>query len=399
MKSRDSRLDCYTPGIAVLALILASLLALLLAGSWVYCLLMMIAARSYLAARVPTSQHTEPISVLKPLHGLDEGLEENLRSFFLQDYPDFELLFAARYADDPCWTIVDRLCSEYPAIPCRRFVTGEPPYPNAKVYSVAMMLEAANHDLVVMSDSDIRVGPEMLGTLAAEFSPGTVGVATCPYRAVPGGSFWSLLEALGMNTEFWGGCLTARLVERGVKFAVGPTSVARRSVLQAIGGFERFREYLAEDFVMGQFAAEAGYGVILSSYVVEHRIGAQSWRPNFGHRLRWNRSSRRSRPAGYVGQLFTNPLPLSLLLVAVSPSLWPVLIPTALLRGLAAQAVARRVLHDSLSARYWFLIPVQDLLSFAFWIAGFFGNTIEWRGRKYWLRRDGRFELVVENRS
>lgn len=377
----------------MLAPILAILLVLLLAGSWVYCVLIVLAARSYLSARIPSVNPVEPVSVLKPLHGLDEGLEENLLTFFTQDYPDFELLFAAREATDPCWQVLDRLCARFPNVKCRRFVTGEPPYPNAKVYSISRMISEASNDLVVMSDSDIRVDRNLLRTVAAEFAQGDVGVATCPYRAVPGRSFWSLLEALGMNTEFWGGCLTARLVEGGVKFAVGPTSVARRSVLQSLGGFERFREYLAEDFVMGQFAAEAGYGVILSSYVVEHRIGSQDLGPNFEHRLRWNRGSRRSRPSGYVGQIFTNPIPLGLLLWAVWPAAWPLLLVTLLLRAVAAYTVSVSVLRDPLCGRYWYLVPVQDLLSFGFWIAGFFGKTIQWRGRKYWLRRDGRFEL------
>lgn len=387
--------DWYTPGISVLVLTLAALLAIVLAGAWVYCALTIVAVRSYLTARAHPVVPLEPISVLKPLHGLDEGLEENLRSFFTQDYPDFELLFAARDAGDPCWQVVDRLCAEYPAVKCRRFVTGEPPYPNAKVFSITTMLAEANHDLVVMSDSDIRVDSKLLETLAREFAQPNLGVATCPYRAVPGRSFWSFLEALGMNTEFWGGCLTARLVEGGVKFAVGPTAAARRSVLRAIGGFERFREYLAEDFVMGRFAAEAGYAVILSSYVVEHRIGSQDLRPNFVHRLRWNRGSRRSRPAGYVGQVFTNPLPVALLLVAVWPAAWPLLPVTLVLRALSGYAVSQKALRDPLCRRFWYWVPLQDLLSFVFWIAGFFGNTIEWRGRRYWLRSDGRFELLA----
>ena len=122
-----------------------------------------------------------------------------------------------------------------------------------------------------------------------------------------------------MNTDFWGSALVARMIE-GMHFAVGPTIAARRHVLQAIGGFERLKDYLAEDFVIGKFAAEAGHGVILSSYVIEHHIGDATLKENISHRLRWNRSTRRSRPAGYVGQLFTMPLPLALLVCAVSPT-------------------------------------------------------------------------------
>jgi ceramide glucosyltransferase len=230
----------------------------------------------------------------------------------------------------------------------------------------------------------------MLRTVAAEFSDPGVALATCPYRAIGGPSIWSRLEAAGMDTEFWGGALVARMLE-GMRFAVGPTIVARRGVLEQIGGFDVLKDYLAEDFVMGQRAAASGAGVILSSCVVEHRIGSHGWRENFAHRLRWARSTRRSRPAGYIGQVFTNPVPVGLLLVALQPSWWPALITTLLVRAAAARAVAVHALGARVA---WGLLPWQDLLSFAFWVAGFFGNTIHWRGRTYRLLRDGRFELV-----
>lgn len=373
----------------------AILLGLVLIGSWVFCILAVLAARSYRKVRPPHAATGEPISILKPLHGLDDGLEQNLRTFFVQDYPNFEILFAAREDSDAGLALARRLSADYPNVPARFFVTGEPPYPNAKVWSLEIMMREARHDLLVMSDSDIRTTPELLQTISDEFASGHVGVATCPYRAVPGRSFWSTLEAIGMDTEFWAGAFTARYVERGVRFAIGPTAAARRTVLESIGGWPRLSQYLAEDFVMGQFAAEAGHGVILSSFVVEHRIGSQPWRANFRHRLRWNRSTRRSRPAGYVGQLFTNPIPIALLLVAASPQLWPALVPTALLRAWTAYAVAGPILRSRLCALRWYLVPLQDLMSFIFWLAGFFGNTIEWRGRRYLLFKDGRFERAA----
>jgi ceramide glucosyltransferase len=363
------------------------------AGSLVYCVLTLIAAVRYRGVRSPALRAAAPISVLKPLAGVDDGLEDNLRSFFEQDYPDFEILFAVRSPTDPAIAIVERLRACYPAIPSRLLVTGEPPYPNAKVFSLDRMLVAARYDLLVMADSDIRVTREMLSTIAAEFQDPHLGLATCPYRAVPGPSVWSTLEAVGLNTEFLGGVLVARMLD-GVKFALGPTIAARRSTLQGIGGFDAVKDYLAEDFVMGKLAAERGDGVILSSYVIEHRIGAQPFAANLKHRLRWCRSTRRSRPWGYIGQVFTNPLPLGLALYAAKPEWWPVLAATALLRAAAGWATAWYVLRDRLTLRHWWLVPVQDVLSFLVWAAGFFGNTILWRGRKYYLLSDGRFELV-----
>ena len=270
-------------------------------------------------------------------------------------------------------------------------ITGEPPYPNAKVFSLDRMLAAAANDLVVMSDSDIRVDRHLLRTVAAEFQDPSLGVATCPYRAVAGSSFWSRMEAIGMNTDFLAGVLVARMLE-GMQFAVGPTVAARRSALASIGGFDRLKDYLAEDFVMGKLAAEAGHGVILSAGVVEHHIGSADFVENASHRLRWTRSTRRSRPWGYVGQLFTMPLPLALALIAADVSYWPVALSAIAIRLVAAYVVSARVLHVKLN---WLLLPLEDLAVFCFWVAGFFGKTILWRGRRYLLHPDGRFELMV----
>jgi ceramide glucosyltransferase len=373
----------------------AGALACILAGSLVYCVLVLVAVRSYRRGRTGLRTCSFPsISILKPLAGHDLGLADNLRSFFTQDYSDFELWFAVRHPDDPAVEVVRKLEAEFPHVTSRLIVTGEPPYPNAKVFSLDRMLAESRRDLVVMSDSDIRVDRDFLTGVATEFADDGIALATCPYRAIGGPSVWSALEAEGMNTEFIGGLLVARLIE-GVKFAVGPTIVARKGMLAAIGGFDRLKDYLAEDFMMGKLAAEAGYGVILSRNVVEHRIGSQDLRTNFIHRLRWNRSTRRSRPAGYIGQLFTNPLPIALLVVAVHWLWWPVLIPAVLLRAVAAWSTSAVVLGQR---PHWGRLLVQDLLGFAFWIAGFFGNTILWRGRRYKLLSDGRF-VVVEGQG
>jgi len=372
-------------------LFLTLILCGLLAGSLVYSALVIVAALRYRSIRPPDLRRSEPISVLKPLSGLDLDLEQNLRTFFEQDYPEFEILFAMRDADDPAAAVVAKLQREYPHVSSRVLITGEPPYPNAKVFSLDRMLTAAEHDLVVMSDSDINVTPDMLRTIAAEFQDPRLGVATCPYRAVAGPSFWSKMEATGMNTDFLAGILVARMLE-GMQFAVGPTIAARRGALASIGGFDRLKDYLAEDFVMGKFAAQAGHGVSLSSYVIEHHIGSSNLRHIAEHRLRWSRSTRRSRPSGYAGQIFTMPFPLALLVVAANPAFWP-LIPIAFaVRAAAAWTVSAHVLRARIN---WFLLPLEDLAGFFFWIAGFFGNTIIWRGRRYRLESDGRFKLIA----
>lgn len=373
-------------------------IAVLVAGALAYSLLSVIAALRYLAASAPSVDDPvsrERVSVLKPLSGLDEGLEENLRGFFEQDFfeqehadaPLFELIFAVRDESDPCVPLVRRLCSEYKNVPSRLILTGEPPYPHAKVYSLARMMAVAKHDVLVMSDSDIRVTRDFLRRIAAEFSDPEIALATCPYRAVAGSSVWSRMEASGMNTTFWQGAFTARLVE-GMTFAVGPTTVVRRRFIDEAGGIASLKDYLAEDFELGRRLATAGHRVILSSYVVEHRIGSETAARNVEHRIRWARTGRRSRPRGYVGQIFTYPVPLALLLWTIAPvAWWPVVVTALAVRAVSAWVTSQVVLGARV---HWLLLPFEDILGFFFWIAGFFGNSITWRGRTYRLDREGR---------
>ncbi len=348
--------------------------------------------RSRPSVSKPTALPSIGISVLKAVHGDEPGLEQNLRSFFEIKYPTFELLFAARDDDDPALSLARELSRHYPHVQTKILVTGEPTCPNAKVFSLGKMAAAAQHDLLVISDSDIRAVESYLTNIAAEFSDPKVGVVSFPYRALPAASFWSLLEALGMNSEFWGGVVLAQMLTP-MDFAVGPTMVISRDCLNAVGGFESVNDYLAEDFVLGQKARAAGFDVRLGESVVEHRIGADAFASNFRHRIRWNRSTRCSRPWGYLGQVFTNPLPWALLAVPLSGfagwTIW-MLAACAFLRFAALLAVGPVFLRDRLTLKYFWLVPLQDFASLVVWFLAFFGNTITWRGRQFRLTTDGR---------
>jgi len=370
--------------------VLALIPLALVAGSLVYCVLVVVAAVRYRRVSPPELRGQPPVSILRPLAGVDEGIEENLASFFEQDYPDFELLFAVASPADPVIAIVERVRARYPARASQLIVTGDPPWPNAKDYSLDRMLRAARHDLIVMADSDARAKPGLLAAIAAEFQDSELCFATCPYYAVPGRGIWSTLEALGMNTEMLGGILVSRMLE-GMRFTVGPTVGARRSAIAAIGGFEAISEYTSDDFMLGKLAAERGCKVILSSFVIEHRIGGERFAANWKHRLRWNRAMRRLRRWGYAGQLFMNPLPPAALLLVLKPEWWPVAAAAALFRAAAGWAAAEYAVRDPLIRRLWWLVPLADAANFLAWFAGFFGSAIEWRGRKYYLKPDGRF--------
>lgn len=374
-------------------MVLSWILGALVAGSLAYCVLIVMAAHRYLSVPQPPERALPPISVLKPICGDEEALEENLRSFFEQDYPVFEILFGVHSPDDRAVPVLEKLRREYTGrIESRLIVTGESPIPNAKAHSLQRLVAEARQDLLVLSDSDVHAGPALLKQLAREIGDERVGLVTCPYRSEAHGTIWSEMEAMGMNTEFLGGVLVSRMLEK-VKFALGPAIAIRRGILEAVGGFAYLREFLAEDFVMGHRTAQLGYEVVLSSQVVEHRIGRQGMMQNIKHRLRWARSTRRSRPIGYLGQIFTYPLPLTIVLCAVQKGAWPVGILMLILRGWAAWATAHDVLHDPLTKKRWWLLPVQDVLGFLVWIGGFIGKKIVWRNRECTLLADGRLHV------
>ena len=371
------------------------LCASLVAGGAVFYALVAVASIRHCRRRGQKAPDLPSFTILKPLYGLDLGLDENLRSYFAIDYPHFEILFGAPSEDDPAAPAARTEIGRHPARDSELIAVGEPEpaerYPNAKNWALLQLSKQATGEILVIADSDVRASPGDLHALARDFADARVGVVTCPYRAVPGPSLWSKLEAIGMNTEFWGGVLVAQFLAP-MDFAVGPTMAIRRSCLDQLGGFEATRDYLAEDFVLGNRARKQGWDAKLSACVVEHRIGAQGFAANFRHRLRWYRSTRCSRPAGYVAQIFTYPLPFALALPWLAGGAgwaWGLLGLCAALRLTAALATAR-TLEDKLVQRNLHWLPVQDLVSFVVWFLALFGRTVQWRGREFRLTREGR---------
>ena len=375
------------------------LLAAATIGSLVYCGIALSGAARFLRERrrwvleSVLQSSTPPVSLLKPLHGLDRGLEENLRSFCLQDYPSFEILFSVREANDPAVEVVRRLEKSFPLIPMRLLVLGEPRYLNAKVHGLEAMAEAAAHEILVITDSDVRVGPDYLRSVVAPLGDPNVGMATCISRGAAGRSLWSRLEALSMNTHFIPGILTAWMLI-GIKFSLGPTMVLRRKTVEEMGGFKILGDYLADDFVLGERVAQSGKLVALAAAVPDHLVCNESLASSLRHRLRWERSSRRSRPAGYLGQLFMHTIPLALLTWAAAPPgralAFALVLGSLGMRWLLAWVTCRGVLHDRDYRRDWWLLPLQDLLSFAIWLWAFFGREIEWRGARFRVLRGGK---------
>jgi len=336
-----------------------------------------------------------PVSVLKPVHGMEPRLEQNLESFFLQDYPEFEIIFGARHHDDPALQVVERLRQRYPRVPVRVVLAGEPEHPNAKVCALEKMLAAGGHPYLVISDSDVRVTPRYLREVVEPLLDERVGLVTCLYRGVPAGGLWSRLEALGMSVEMASGVLVANLME-GMRFALGPTMALRKERLAEVGGFEALADYCADDYVLGHRIHAAGYQVVLSHHVIDHFSLNRSLAGSLSHQVRWMKSTRYSRPRGHLGTGLTFAMPFGILgllagLAAGEPWLGLALLGAALAnRMLQALAVGWGVVRDPEAARFFWLYPARDFLGFVLWCYSFADSSIEWRGERYQLQAEGR---------
>jgi ceramide glucosyltransferase len=335
-----------------------------------------------------------PISVLRPLAGADDRTEANLRSLFRQNYSRFEVLLGVHEASDPAAEIACSVMAEFPGVPARLVITGKPLVPNAKVWSLSALAREARNEILVMADSDVNLPENACTTLVGELSRPGVALVSCPYRAV-GTSPWSRLQALGLNTEFIPEILTAVLLMQ-CDFAIGCTVATRRRDLDTIGGLESMGSYLAEDFVMGQRMAQSGRRVLLSSIVVDHHIGGADFASCWRHRMRWTRSTRRSRRGGYAGEIFTKTLIVAGIVIGLRPETAPFVAVAVAARVGLAFAAAAVFPGGARAGFYWLLLPLEDLLSFAAWVAGFFGDTVGWRGCALRLDAEGRIGAVLQ---
>ena len=250
---------------------------------------------------------TPPLTLLKPLHGAEPNLEAHLASFFEQDYPEYEILFCARVAEDAGLAIARLVATRYPHIPVQfLFTGGTPDYINDKAISMEKMEAAARHDILVISDSDVRVTPDYLRAVALPFADERVGGITCPYRGVAAeGGLWARLEAVGMSVEMTAGVLVARMME-DMQFTLGPTMAFRRATIRSMGGFKVTADYCADDFVLGNETWKLGQKVILSHHAIDHMVINSSFVASLKHQVRWMKSTRFSRPKGHFGTALTS---------------------------------------------------------------------------------------------
>jgi ceramide glucosyltransferase len=342
-----------------------------------------------------------PVSILKPLKGVDPEIWENFCSHCEQDYPEFQLIFGVSDPADPAIEVVRKLQAKYPNLTIELIVCDRILGTNIKVSNLAQMLRAARHEILLVNDSDIRVPPDYLRKVIAPLADSSVGLVTCLYRGTACPTLGSRLEALGIATDFVPGVLSARFLEQGLHFGLGSTLAFRRRDLEAVGGFEALVDYLADDYELGKRIAATGKKVELSAASVATLLPPYTIRQFLAHQLRWSRTIRDARRCGYAGLIFTFGLPWSLLtFVAAGGAFWAFALfaLTFAVRFVVAYVAANAVLDDrqmfgtELIANI-FLLILRDLIAPAVWVASFMGNRIYWRGDVYDLK-DGRLIVV-----
>ena len=334
-----------------------------------------------------------PISIVKPVRGVDHEAYENFSSFCRLNYPEYEMVFAVTDPDDPVVPVIRKLQRDFPSRPIR-LVSGVAHLgANKKVNNLCRLVREAKYDLVVMSDSDVRVGPHYLRSVAAPFADPAVGVVTAFYRGICGENLASHLDGLGMYSDSAPAALVARKLEGSMRFAFGWTMATTKAILAQIGGFESMVNHHSDDFELGNRIARLGYRVELMCEPVWMVFPEETLGEFWDHEVRWSVGLRNVRPAGYLGMLFTHGLPWSLLAATICEGV-----------GLTGLAVAYLLAYLLLrlgmiwTTGVWglgdkqiiwksFLIPLRDAVSFTAWIVGLFSNRVVWRGFEYRVRK------------
>jgi len=387
-------------------LVWRALLLLALVGSFtstIYLAMTLVATSRHLsraslalsAARATPTSSLPPVTIFKPVHGVEEQLAANLESFFQQDYPDYEVILGVRDRDDPAAKIAEEIRARYPKVPSQLIVSGPPTWPNAKVFALDKMIAASSRSFFIISDSDVRVAADFLRNTIPPLLDSQVGLVTCMYRGIPASDFWSWLEALGLSVEMSSGVMVADMIE-GMRFALGPAMAVRRDAIDAIGGIAAVADYYSDDFELGNRIWAKGYKVILSHHVVRNVLTRRSPLRTLGDQLRWMKSTRYSRPVGHAGTSLTYAMPFGILgfLAAAALGRWQLGVELLALayvnRVIQSVAVGWFVVRDPRAIWLCWLYPVRDFLGFVAWALSYTSREFYWRGEAYRFGKGGR---------
>jgi ceramide glucosyltransferase len=335
------------------------------------------------------TNYTPPASILKPVRGLDCEAYENFASFCRLDYPEYEILFCVSDADDPVVPVIEKLQQDFPNRRIRLFVGAPGIGASSKVNKLCRLVEVAKYELLVISDSDVRVESNYLRDVAAPFADAAVGGVTVFFRSLIPGSFGATLDAAGSAVEFAASALLAQKLE-GIRFTLGATMATTKERLAEIGGFEALANHYVDDFELGNRIAARGYRVELASRPVWMVYPRETLGEFLRHELRWIIGLRNVRPGGHAAMVFTFGLPWTILAAGVSPSTMLALLYVftyLVLRGAVYLTLGAWGLNDSVVRRAWWLAPVRDAASFAVWLVSFFSDRICWRGLAFQVKR------------
>ena len=333
--------------------------------------------------------YTPPVSLLKPVRGIDFASYENYSSFCHQDYPDYEILFAVNDSADQAVPLIHHIIAEFPDRQIRLLVGAENLGANRKVDKLARLSHEAQHEILVLTDGDVRVGPNYLREVVAPFVDESTGAVTSFYRGIAENNLGAELEAIGASSDFFAGVLMAEWTE-GINFALGASIVTTKRWLSKIGGFESIAGTLADDYELGLRIAEAGGRVLLSREPVWTMYPAQTAKSFWDHQLRWARTVRLCRPLSYFGLLFTLGLPWAALAMLVAPTKTIAafyLLAYLVLRHVMAWTVGVWGVGDDVLRHKLWLVPLRDALYSVVWLASFASNRITWGGQEFTMRK------------
>jgi ceramide glucosyltransferase len=371
-------------------------MGIVLTLAWGYLAGALLATRGFARRPMVTSDtdhgNASPVSVLKPLHGLEPGLAENLRSFADQDYPRFQLVLGVRDRTDAALPIARDLKRDRPQRDIKLVVDPHVAGTNLKVANLENMLPSATHDTIVVADSDMRVTRDYLAIVTTPLAAPTTGLVTCLYKGIPGGGLWSQLAALHINYGFLPGAVAGAAMDVGGG-CFGATIALRREVLERIGGFARLRNELADDHRMGSAVRRLGLATVLSPYLVENRANERSFADLWRHELRWARTSRAMAPVGFAGSLITH----TVVFTGLAAAFWS---PPEVTLGVVSLSLLLRYL-SAIATAHWldlprdglWLLPLRDVLSFAVFVGSFCGRSVQWRDSAFRIEAGGRLRV------
>lgn len=370
-------------------------LVLALAAWFLYWLVSLILTHLFFSRTpVPPPSAYPPVSVLKPMRGLDFGLRENILSLLNQDYPaPFQIVFGFQNPQDPALSLAQEIAREFPRADVEIVLSGENGGVNEKVNNLVGLFKKAKHDYLVISDSDVRVAPDYLRSVIGPLARDPkVGLVTCLYRATHFTNLTSALEGLSINADFAQAVISAEFLE-GIRFGLGATNAIRRKTLEDIGGLSALSDYAADDYQLGKKIYDLGYHLILQRHMIDLVMEPWSWKEFWSHQLRWVKTIRSCRPRGFFLSILTHGVFFAFLYALAcgfSKLGLAVLVAVMGLRLAGVAWVNGIYLKSPETLRWLWLLPLRDILSAAFWFSSHFGDEVSWRSRRFRLASGGK---------